>query len=273
MIGHPRLALDLRTATRHHATMLIYKIFRLPEWRALEAEGQTQGAPVDLADGYIHFSTADQVIETAARHFEGQTDLMLAAINANGLGEALRWEVSRGGAPFPHLYRPLRRDDVLWARPLPFWGGGHVFPEPVAGHIDPERAQFDIFKALDRDHPVEMLNLVRLRTKAAYPEGHALYDAGLSGAAAYARYGASTAPLVARIGAAIVWRGMFEATLIGPEHEQWDHVFVARYPSAHAFLEMITDPAYRAAVQHRQAAVRTSRLIRCHPCDPGGQFA
>ncbi|MEO0372230.1 MAG: DUF1330 domain-containing protein [Pseudomonadota bacterium] len=142
----------------------------------------------------------------------------------------------------------------------------------MIGHVDPSRVQFDLFKGLDRDHPVEMLNLVRLRDVADYPEGHALARQGLTGAQAYREYGAGAAPIVDRIGASILWRGSFEATLIGPAGEVWDHAFIARYPTAHAFLEMISDPAYAEAVIHRQAAVETSRLIRCKPSDPGASF-
>lgn len=138
--------------------------------------------------------------------------------------------------------------------------------------VDPDRAQFAAFKSLDRDHPIDMLNLVRLRALAAYPDDHALAGANLTGSEAYARYGAESAPVFARVGGAIVWRGGFETTLIGPQDEAWDHCFVARYPSAHAFLEMVTDPAYRLAVVHRQAAVTTSRLIRCAGAEPGEAF-
>jgi len=252
--------------------MLIYKIFRANEWAALQAEGQTSGAPVDLADGFVHFSTADQVMETAARHFSGAEGLVLLAVDAGGLGLALKWEASRGGALFPHLYAPLRLADVLWHRPLPLASAGHLFPEQIAGHVDPTRAQFDTFKSGDRDAPVDMLNLVRLRAHAAYPEGHALAGAGLSGAEAYAHYGTETAPILARLGGTIVWRGRFQAQLIGPEGDRWDHMFIARYPTTHAFLEMITAPAYRTAVIHRQAAVRTSRLIRTAPTETGDTF-
>jgi uncharacterized protein (DUF952 family) len=108
--------------------MLIYKIFRADEWAALDRDGSTLGAPVDLADGYIHFSTGLQLAETAAKHFAGADGLMLAAIATDPLGDALRWEPSRGGALFPHLYRPLRRAEVAWARPLPVDARGHVFP-------------------------------------------------------------------------------------------------------------------------------------------------
>lgn len=109
--------------------MLIYKIFRAAEWVALAETGETAGAPVDLADGFIHFSTAGQVAETAARHFAGETGLVLAAVEAEGLGDALRWEPSRGGALFPHLYGRLSLGDVAWHAEVPLRDGGHVFPE------------------------------------------------------------------------------------------------------------------------------------------------
>ncbi len=112
--------------------MLIYKIFRAPEWALLQSDGETDGAPVDVADGYVHFSTAAQAAETAAKHFAGEDDLWLLALDADTLGPDLRWEPSRGGALFPHLYRRLRRSDVLWARPLPLENGAHVFPEDMA---------------------------------------------------------------------------------------------------------------------------------------------
>ncbi len=132
-------------------------------------------------------------------------------------------------------------------------------------YIDPERAQFEAFKNLDRDHPIEMLNLVKFRANASYPDDHDLADAGLTGAQAYRNYGVETAPIIARIGAHILWSGAFQTTLIGPQDEVWNAVFIARYPTAHAFMEMVTDPDYQKAVVHRQAAVDTSRLIRCAP--------
>ncbi|NOD47012.1 MULTISPECIES: DUF1330 domain-containing protein [unclassified Ruegeria] len=142
----------------------------------------------------------------------------------------------------------------------------------MTSFIDPERDQFEAFKALDRNQPIEMLNLVKFRATAQYPAAHELASAGLTGAQAYQKYGAETAPIVARIGASILWRGVFETTLIGPSDETWDAVFIARYPTAHAFLEMVTDPVYRAAVIHRQAAVETSRLIRCGSGESGKAF-
>lgn len=109
--------------------MLIFKIFRRPEWNAFRDAGQTAGAPVDLADGFIHFSTASQVPETAARHFATESDLVLVAVRADTLGLALKWEPSRGGALFPHLYRSLRLNEVVWDKSLPLGATGHIFPE------------------------------------------------------------------------------------------------------------------------------------------------
>ena len=112
--------------------MLIYKIFRAPEWQELADQGETLGAPVDIADGYIHFSTAEQARETAAKHFAGAGDLILAGLDSETLGAALKWEPSRGGALFPHLYRALTLADVLWSRPLPLGPAGHIFPDEIA---------------------------------------------------------------------------------------------------------------------------------------------
>jgi uncharacterized protein (DUF952 family) len=109
--------------------MLILKIFRRPEWDAFRAAGETPGTPADLADGFIHFSTPAQVAETAAKHFGAESDLVLVACNGAALGADLRWEVSRGGALFPHLYRPLRLADVVWDKSLPLGASGHIFPE------------------------------------------------------------------------------------------------------------------------------------------------
>lgn len=108
---------------------LIYKIAPAALWRQAEADGVFRGAPVDLADGYIHFSTAAQVRETAAKHFAGQHDLLLIAVEAEKLGDALKWEVSRGGALFPHLHAPLALNAVTSVAPLPLGDDGrHMFP-------------------------------------------------------------------------------------------------------------------------------------------------
>jgi uncharacterized protein (DUF952 family) len=111
---------------------VIYKICPRTLWREAEARGVFRGAPIDLADGYIHFSTAEQARETAAKHFAGMDDLLLIAVEAAGLGEALKYEVSRGGALFPHLYAPLDPAGVLWVKPLPLGPDGrHEFPDLV----------------------------------------------------------------------------------------------------------------------------------------------
>lgn len=86
---------------------LIYKILPRTAWEEALAKGRFDGSPVDLEDGYIHFSTAAQAQETAAKHFRGQAGLMVVAVDAEALGEALRWEPSRGGQLFPHLYGAL----------------------------------------------------------------------------------------------------------------------------------------------------------------------
>ena len=111
------------------AAMLIYKIFRADEWSTLQADGVTDAAPIDVADGYVHFSTAEQAQETAAKHFAGEEGLVLLALQAEALGDDLKWEPSRGGQLFPHLYRALRIEEVLWDRPLPLVNGVPAFPD------------------------------------------------------------------------------------------------------------------------------------------------
>jgi uncharacterized protein (DUF952 family) len=102
---------------------LIYKIVAEPVWRA--AGPVFRGAGVDLSDGFIHFSTLTQAAATAARHYAGQGDLLLVAVDAARLGDALKWEVSRGGELFPHLYGDLPHSAVSWARPLPLKADGN----------------------------------------------------------------------------------------------------------------------------------------------------
>jgi uncharacterized protein (DUF952 family) len=109
---------------------LIYKICPHALWQEAERDGVFRGAPVDRADGYIHFSTAGQVQETAAKHFAGQSDLVLVEVEAEALGPALKWEPSRGGALFPHLYGVLPLDAVRRVEELPLGRDGHVFPKP-----------------------------------------------------------------------------------------------------------------------------------------------
>jgi len=111
----------------------IYKICPETLWRAAEAAGRFEGAPVDHADGFIHFSTAAQVRETAARHFAGQSDLVLVSVDGGRLGPALRFEASRGGDLFPHLYGALPMEAVTAVQPLPLGAdGSHVFPPEIA---------------------------------------------------------------------------------------------------------------------------------------------
>ena len=108
----------------------IYKIVPRSLWEKAEAEGVFTGAPIDLEDGYIHFSTASQVAQTAALHFAGQADLLLVAIDGDRLGDALKYEPSRGGDLFPHLYGDLRLEQVLWVRPMPLGpDGAHDLPD------------------------------------------------------------------------------------------------------------------------------------------------
>lgn len=108
----------------------IYKIAPRDLWAQAEEAGIFTGAPVDIADGYIHFSTYTQVRETAAKHFAGQTDLLLVSVDVAALGDALKYEASRGGALFPHLYATLPMSAVTKVEPLPLDKDGlHIFPE------------------------------------------------------------------------------------------------------------------------------------------------
>ena len=116
---------------------VIYKICSKSLWDEAEARGEFTGAGIDLADGYIHFSTAKQTPETARLHFSGKRDLVIVAVDTGPLGEALKWEASRGGQLFPHLYASLPITAVRWVKPLPLdEGGAPVVPgldaEPVA---------------------------------------------------------------------------------------------------------------------------------------------
>ncbi len=131
--------------------------------------------------------------------------------------------------------------------------------------IDPTRESFDIFKALPRDTPINMLNLLRFNDVARYPAGHSHEARGLSGREAYGEYGRTSAAVFARVGGSVLWRGTMESMLTGPQDKAWELAFIAAYPNAGAFLAMVTDPDYKIAVVHRQAAVVTSRLIRFSP--------
>lgn len=134
-------------------------------------------------------------------------------------------------------------------------------------YIDPTKETFAGFKALPRDGVIHMLNMIRLKTQATYADGRKA-----TGLEAYRAYGRESSPIFTRVGGKQFWLGTFEHMLIGPPEEHWDLVFIAEYPSADAFIEMIRDPAYQAIVYHRQAAVEDSRLIRLRPQPPGKGF-
>lgn len=138
----------------------------------------------------------------------------------------------------------------------------------MSDHTRFSREAFAAFRADDRPGPVQMLNLIRLHAEAQYPEGpHG------GGREAFAAYGRISAPVLARLGGRIVWRGGFEQMLIGPEGERWDVCFIAEYPSVEAFAALFRDPVYREAMAHRQAAVKDCRLIRLAPEESGATFA
>jgi uncharacterized protein (DUF1330 family) len=135
------------------------------------------------------------------------------------------------------------------------------------GHVDPTKQSFAGFRGLPTDSAIHMLNLIRLRADAAYPDARKA-----SGLDAYRAYARESGPVFRRLGGQQVWIGRPELTLIGPESEHWDIAFIAQYPSGQAFIDMIRDPVYREAVKHRQAAVADSRLIRLAPATPGPLF-
>lgn len=137
----------------------------------------------------------------------------------------------------------------------------------IGKYVDPTREMFGRFRSLPDDGRIHMLNLVRLRDKADYPDGT---DA--TGAEAYAAYGRESAAVFKRVGGRIVWSGDFRLMLIGPEDEKWDVCFIAEYPNGAAFVEMAKDPEYQKAVRHRQAAVLDSRLMRLTPRRSGPGF-
>ena len=140
-------------------------------------------------------------------------------------------------------------------------------------YLDPTREAFDAFKALPRDVPINMLNLLRFHESAQYSADHPHAAKGWSGERAYEEYGKTSGPIFERVGGTIIWRGRMESMVIGPDDRQWDSSFIARYPNSGAFLEMVTDPEYRKAVFNRQAAVLTSRLIRFGEIDGPATFA
>jgi len=134
-------------------------------------------------------------------------------------------------------------------------------------HIAPTDAQIEQFRELMREGPIHLLNLVRLRPRAAYPDG-----LEASGSEAYHAFARESAPVLERVGAKQVWVGRFEMMVVGPGDERWDRVFIVEYPSDAAFAALMRDPVYREALKHHQAAVEDSRVIRLEPRDPGAQF-
>jgi uncharacterized protein (DUF1330 family) len=139
--------------------------------------------------------------------------------------------------------------------------------------INPTREQFKAIFGLPLDRPVLMLNLLRFRRLAEYAPGDPEHGAPqVSGIAAYARYSQAATPIFERVGGSQFWIGKPELTLIGPVEEAWDSAFIARYPTAQAFVDMLRDPEYRQATRHRTAAVADSRLIRCAALPPGKTF-
>lgn len=134
-------------------------------------------------------------------------------------------------------------------------------------YIDPDREFFAKLRSLPQNHPVEMLNLVSLLGKANYEDGRES-----TGAEAYAAYGRESASIFKKVGGEIIWSGDPQFMVIGPQEEKWDVAFVARYPSGQAFLDMVFDPDYQAVVHHRQAAVKTSRLLRTKPRGGSNEF-
>jgi uncharacterized protein (DUF1330 family) len=140
-------------------------------------------------------------------------------------------------------------------------------------YIDPDREAWEVFKNLPRDQPIHMLNLVKLKAKADYPQDHPEHGKDISGAEAYRAYGRAIAPVFERLGARQVWAGSPQVMLTGPQSDAWDLAFIAEYPSSQAFIDMVRDPHYREqVVPHRTAAVEDSRLLRLAPLDPHGDL-
>jgi hypothetical protein len=130
-------------------------------------------------------------------------------------------------------------------------------------YVNPSRENFDLYKSLPRDVPVHLLNMIRYRDYAAYPEGHEYAAKGWTGEQAFAEYLRRLLPMLARMGAGMAWEGRFEGVITGPAEFEWDRVFVMGFPTAGTFLALVTDPEYKAnVVVHRTAAVLDSRLVR-----------
>ena len=142
----------------------------------------------------------------------------------------------------------------------------------ASSYIDPSPANFQAFKDLPRDEPIHMLNLLEYREQAEYPQGHEHAGKGWSGRRAYEEYGKTSGPIFRRVGGTIVWRGSFQTMVTGPDAKRWHDGFIAQYPNAGAFFEMIKDPEYQQAVVNRTAALVDSRLMRFEPGEAGEGF-
>lgn len=138
--------------------------------------------------------------------------------------------------------------------------------------IDPSPANFQAFKDLPRDEPLHMFNLLRFRELAEYPTGHENAGKGWSGARAYHEYGKTSGPIFRRVGGKIIWRGDYRSMVTGPDESVWHAAFIAEYPDAGAFFEMIKDLEYQLAVANRTAALVDSRLVRFRPGAVGDGF-
>ena len=143
----------------------------------------------------------------------------------------------------------------------------------MTSYIDPDREAWEVFKALPRDQPIQMLNLIRLKPEAAYPAGHPDHGREISGADAYRAYGRAIGPVFERLGARQIWAGAPQIMVTGPAAEGWELAFIAEYPSAQAFIDMVRDPHYREhVVPHRTAAVADSRLLCLSPLAADGDL-
>ncbi|MES2492771.1 MAG: DUF1330 domain-containing protein [Pseudomonadota bacterium] len=140
-------------------------------------------------------------------------------------------------------------------------------------HVDPTPEDYALFKSLPRDTEIHMFNLARFKKWAEYPSDHPQARSGWSGRRAYQEYGRISEPVLQRVGGKIVWRGTFDASVIGDLGQDWDDAFIACYPNAHAFLDMASDPVFRAAFVHRGAGVLDYRLVRFTPRQAGHGFS
>ena len=132
-------------------------------------------------------------------------------------------------------------------------------------YLGPSEANFALFSALPSDEPIHMVNFLKYRDQAEYPAGHEHADKGWTGRQAYEQYGQAIAVPFTKVGAKVIWRGGFQATTIGPAGETWDDFLIVQYPSAQAFMAMISDPEYQAGAVNRTAALADSRLYRTKP--------